>query len=562
MAHDVQVGHLLFEVEHSVVRGSGYSAAPSIYRVCAEAAVASIWEVMEAIECEAFTVLINRRLVSKATKGKNWTPEFPTDPDRSATPGDEEPDASNPQDVQVCHRARKSVASRYPRESAFEVTVYDTERANHRVLFSKYRTHKFPQHKEDLWAPLLPLLIIFAGYSNDEPLLQRLAHFALDQEFVLDLVPKDLAPHAQGPNATALLTDIHQGLQELEQSLASGDPQLMTMALDNMPSELRTKECLIIESKCEELGQAEDRIEAAIQRIEDGFVTSGVDNLNRALKFAEEMKLSGEVVQRGKQLLVSLTEEEEDELPEPDFNPTVSRRSITSKRMSMRGSTAGERGISRRSTAGNMDSILAQTRASILSEMHKRLYEAAKSWPFKVQVPMPRSDGATSMTEIEDFLSKVQECMVKQHDQYKAKNDTATREIIKLQEALDEMQDLHQQLLERGALDADATHGTQASGATGISRASGSTDDLTPHRVQPGQIGATQGHSIESEALVCLDCANALCQAKPEASPEELAELRLQTKLLTERCRDLKAQLRTAKEMNAMCQAQLKAAGK
>merc|ERR1719160_2341239 len=141
----------------------------------------------------------------------------------------------------------------------------------------------------------------------------------------------------------------------------------------------------------------------------------------------------------------------------------------------MRGSTAGERGMSRRSTAGNMDSILAQTRASILSEMHKRLYEAAKSWPFKVQVPMPRSDGTTSMQDIEDFLSKVQECMVKQHDQYKTKNDTATMEIIKLQEALDEMQDLHQQLLEQGAPGADLTHGTQASGS--IVRSRGSTDD-------------------------------------------------------------------------------------
>merc|ERR1711977_802715 len=121
------------------------------------------------------------------------------------------------------------------------------------------------------------------------------------------------------------------------------------------------------------------------------------------------------------------------------------------------------------------------------------------------------------------------------------------------------MGDLHQQLLERGALDADAT---QASGATGLSRAAGSTDDLTPLRVQPGQIGATQGHSIESEALVCLDCANALCQAKPEASPEELAELRLQTKLLTERCRDLKAQLKSAKELNDFYQAELRAAKK
>jgi hypothetical protein len=308
MAHDVQVGHLLFEVEHHVVRGMKYGTPPSVYQVCAEAAVASIWEVMQAIECDAFTVLINRRLVSKETKGKNWTPVFPVDQDRSASPLGDEIDTGNPQDVQVPARARKPAASRYPRESAFEVTVYDTERANHRVLFSKYRTHKFPQHKEDLWAPLLPLLIIFAGYSNDEPLLQRLAHFALDHNFALDLVPKDVAPHA---HATALLSDIHQGLQELQQSLESGDPQLMTMALDNMPSELRTKECLVIESKCLELGEAEDRIERAIERIEGGFVTSGLDNLNRALAFAEQMHLTGEVVQRGKALQASLTDDDD-----------------------------------------------------------------------------------------------------------------------------------------------------------------------------------------------------------------------------------------------------------
>lgn len=539
----------MFEVEHHVVRNAKYGTAPSIYQVCAEAAVASIWEVMEAIECDTFTVLVNRRLVSKETKGKNWTPVFPTEEDRSATP--DELDTGNPQDVQVPARARKPAASRYPRESAFEVTVYDTGRANHRVLFSKYRTHKFPQHKEDLWGPLLPLLIIFAGYSNDEPLLQRLAHFALDHNFALDLVPKDLAPHS---HASALLGEIFSGLEELQKSLESGDPQLMTMALDNMPSDLRTKECLVIESKCLELGAAEDRIESAIELIEGGFMTSGLDNLNRALAFAEQMHLSGEVVQRGKALLASLTEDDDCQELEFDQGATVSRRSFVSKRMSIRASKSTE--ASRRfSGGGNMDMVMQQTRASILTEMHKRLFEAAKTWPFKVQVPEPRSDGATSMTEIEEFLSKVQECMIKQHEQYKAKNETATTEIRKLQEALDEMQDLHQQLLEQGP---PGPNETQASASTVRSR--GNTDDLDPpQRVLPGMIGTADSNS-ESEPLVCFDCANALCQAKPDTSPEEMAELRLQTKLLTERCRDLKAQLKAANEMNNICQAQLRAA--
>jgi hypothetical protein len=552
MAHDVQVGHLLFEVEHHVVRGMKYGTPPSVYQVCAEAAVASIWEVMQAIECDAFTVLINRRLVSKETKGKNWTPVFPVDQDRSASPLGDEIDTGNPQDVQVPARARKPAASRYPRESAFEVTVYDTERANHRVLFSKYRTHKFPQHKEDLWAPLLPLLIIFAGYSNDEPLLQRLAHFALDHNFALDLVPKDVAPHA---HATALLSDIHQGLQELQQSLESGDPQLMTMALDNMPSELRTKECLVIESKCLELGEAEDRIERAIERIEGGFVTSGLDNLNRALAFAEQMHLTGEVVQRGKALQASLTDDDDYQETDIDQGPTVSRRSFASKRLSVRASKSCE--ANRRHSAG-MDTVMQQTRASILTEMHKRLYDAAKSWPFKVQVPEPRNDGATSMAEIEEFLAKVQECMVKQHEQYKTKNETAVMEIMKLQEALDEMQDLHQQLWEQGP---PSPNEKQASGSKSSPvRSRGNTDELDPpQRVLPGQIGTADINS-ESEALVCWDCANALCQAKSDTSPEELAELRLQTKLLTERCRDLKGQLKAANEMNNICQAQLRAA--
>eukprot|EP00746_Dinoflagellata_sp_MGD_P161765 gnl/MRDRNA2_/MRDRNA2_89037_c0_seq1.p1 gnl/MRDRNA2_/MRDRNA2_89037_c0~~gnl/MRDRNA2_/MRDRNA2_89037_c0_seq1.p1 ORF type:complete len:561 (+),score=133.35 gnl/MRDRNA2_/MRDRNA2_89037_c0_seq1:52-1734(+) len=560
MAHDVQVGHLLFEVEHHVVRGAKYGAAPSMYQVCAEAAVASIWEVMEALNCEAFTVLINRRLVSRATKGKNWVPVFPIDQERAGTPGEsDELDTGNPQDVQVPARARKPAASRYPRESAFEVTVYDTERANHRVLFSKYRTHQFPQHKEDLWAPLLPLLIIFAGYSNDEPLLQRLAHFALDHNFAIDLAPKDLAPHASGG---ALLSDIHQALLELQEALQSGDPQQMLMALDHMPSDLRTKECLVIESKCLELGEAEDRIESAIQRIEEGFVTSGLDNLRRALAFAEQMKLSGRVVQDGKALLASLTEVDEE--PEQDVDDgsqrTVSRRSVSSKRMSIRASKSVD--ASRRFSGGNMDTVMQQTRASILSEMHTRLYEAAKSWPFKVQVPEPRSDGATSMTEIEDFLSKVQECMVKRHDEYKAKNESAALEIKELQEALDEMQDLHTQLLEQGVESGPPPSGDalQASGSTTRSR--GNTDDIEPpQRVMPGQIiyfGQIDGNS-QSEPLVCFDCANA---QGPDSSPEELAELRLQTKLLTERCRDLKAQLKSAKEMNDICQAQLRATKK
>jgi len=552
MAHHEQVGHLLFEVEHHVIRGAKYGAAPSMYQVCAEAAVASIWEVMEAIECDAFTVLVNRRLVSKATKGKNWTPVFPCDPD--ACDPDEKIqmlDAGNPQDVQIPARARKPAASRYPRESAFELTVYDTERANHRVLFSKYRTHQFPQHKEDLWAPLLPLLIIFAGYSNDEPLLQRLAHFALDHNFAIDLAPKDLAPHASGG---ALLSDIHQGLLELQEALQSGDPQQMTTALDHMPSDLRTKECLVIESKCLELGEAEDRIERAIQRIEDGFVTSGLDNLRRALAFAEQMKLSGRVVQDGKALLASLTEEEDEPEQDLDARNTVSRRSISSKRMSIRASKSVE--ANRRFSGGDMNSVMQQTRAQILSEMHARLYEAAKSWPFKVQVPEPRADGATSMAEIEDFLAKVQEAMGKQHDQQKVKSESARLEIRKLQEALDEMQDLHEQLLEKEQAP-DASQGSMPSQGS-KTRSRGNTDDYAdpPQRVLPGQIAIYS----ESEPLVCFEMANALCQAKPEASPEELAELRLQTTLLTERCRDLKAQLKAAKEMQDICQAQLKAA--
>lgn len=537
MAHDVQVGHLLFEIEHSVIRAASYSQTPSVYQVCAEAASASIWEVMEAIQCEAFTVLVNRRIVSKTGKGKTWTSVFPVQ-DRAASPGADEASAANPQDVQFCARARKPAPSRYPRESAFEVTVYDTERCNHRVLFSKYQTHKFPQQKEDLWAPLLPLLVIFAGYSNDEPLLQRLAHFALHHDFALDLVPKDLAPHA---SATALLQDLHEALIELQQSLKSGDPQLMTSALENMPSELRTKECLVVEAKCLELGEAEERIEAAIQRINEGFVTSGLDNLQRALNFAEQKKLNGDVVERGKALLANLTgEDEETEQPDSPLTgePLVSRRSITGsmtkKRLSLRASKSVE--AARRSSAVAEAALMESTRAKIVAEMHTRLFEAAKSWPFKVQVPEPRNDGS-SMSQIEDFLCKVKVCLDKQHEQYKTKNEVQVVEIMKLQEALDEMQDLHQQLLERGPQGAD---GSQSSGTTSCGNSQGPVDP--PQRVMPGQ--------LVIDPLVGLEDANVLCQAKPEASPEEIAELRLQTKLLTERCRDLKAQLKTAKELN------------
>lgn len=543
MAHDVHTGHLLFEVEHSVVRSSSAMAPPSIYQVCAEAAVASIWEVMEAIECDAFSVLVNRRLVSKATKGKNWTPVFPHQ-ERAASP-DEELDAGNPQDVQICARARKTAASRYPRESAFEVTVYDTERANHRVLFSKYKTHSFPRQKEDLLAPLLPLLIIFAGYSNDEPLLQRLSHFALDHDFALDLVPKDLAPHA---GATALLTDLHEALLELQRSLESGDPQMMHSALENMPSELRTKECIVLESKYAELEEVEQRIERAIERIESGFVTSGLDILQKELKVAEQMGCNGEVVERGKGLLISYTEEDEcdvQELPQP--SQVVHRRSSTRGRLSIRASTVGS---NRRGSQQTAESLLIEARAKILSETYAKLFEATKSWPFKLQVSEPRSDGATSMKDIEDFLSKVQECLVKRQEQQKNKSEANTTEILKLQEALEEMQDALflkeeeiKQLQEKGPQGAGETHG---SGSLSLSLNSEALAE-PPQRVMPGQIGATEGNSAESEPLVCLDCANALCRMQPDISPEELAELRLQAKLLTERCRDLKAQLKAAK---------------
>jgi len=162
------------------------------------------------------------------------------------------------------------------------------------------------------------------------------------------------------------------------------------------------------------------------------------------------------------------------------------------------------------------------------------------------------------MAEIEEFLAKVQECMVKQHELYKTKNETATLEIRKLQEALDEMHDLHQQLLEQGPPSPDEKQASGSKSSTVRSR--GNTEELDPsQRVLPGQIG-TEDINSESEPLVCWDCANALCQAKSDTSPEELAELRLQTKLLTERCRDLKAQLKAANEMNNICQAQLRAA--
>jgi hypothetical protein len=483
---------------------------------------------MEAIECDAFTVLVNRKLISKATKGKNWTPVFP-DQERAASPGEEEADAGNPQDVQICSRARKTAASRYPRESAFEVTVYDTERMNHRVLFSKYKTHQFPRKKEDLWAPLLPLLVIFAGYGNDEPLLQRLSHFALDREFALDLAPKDLAPHASG---TALLNELHEGLLELQRSLESGDPQQMSNALETMPSELRTKDCLVLEAKCLELGEAEERIERAIRSVEQGFITSGLDNLQRALKFAEQMSLSGEVVLKGKALLASYTEEDEfeaDEMPEPGSagGPAVNRRSFSRARLSIRSSKSSD--VNRRQSA-SMDSMLMETRAKVLTEIHKKLYEATKTWPFKVHVPGHRTDGGTSMTDIEDFLSKVHKCLVHHNqernqltEQQKSENAAKALEIEKLHEALE---DLQKQLAEQDRIE----------------------DVQPPQRVMPGEFGAMSGNPTESDPLVCFDCANALCKSQtPDISPEELSELRLQTKLLTERCRDLKAQLKAAK---------------
>jgi len=394
-----------------------------------------------------------------------------------------------------------------------------------------------------LWAPLLPLLVIFAGYSNDEPFLERLAHFALNHDFALDLVPKDLAPHTA---ATALLKDIHEALIELHHSLESRDPEMMHMALEHMPSELRTKECLVVEAKCAELGEAEDRIHAAIQRIEEGFVTAGLDNLNRALSYAEQMKLSGEVMQRGKSLQANLTAEEPEDPTSPDspvtrtssrnsagggsLFQTVARRSLTRGRLSLRATQSIE--ASRRHSASA--NLGGENRATILTEVHTRLFEAAKSWPFKFQVPAPRSDGATSMAEIDDFLSKVQSCLIKQNEQHKAKNEAATWEIMKLKEALDEMQDLNQQLSEQCAHDGQSAEGAQSAEGT-----------HTPQRVMPGQLGTTEEEFAES-ALVCLTCANVLC-LKPDTSPEELAELRLQTKLLTERCRDLKAQLKAAK---------------
>merc|ERR1711907_734073 len=107
------------------------------------------------------------------------------------------------------------------------------------------------------------------------------------------------------------------------------------------------------------------------------------------------------------------------------------------------------------------------------------------------------------------------------------------------------MQDLHMQLLEQGTDPGTlpSSDAVQASGSTTRSR--GNTDDDVdpPQRVLPGQMGATDGNS-EFEPLV--KCLMSYAQAKPETSPEELAELRLQTKLLTERCRDLKAQLKNA----------------
>jgi len=244
-------GHLLFEVEHSVepkrlgrpvhvYKGAKEGNKADFYKVCADATVASLGELLEEVGFSRFSILVNRRVL----RPKDWQVSgvaFPASqvPQLAATsnlasPRDASPDAVQARTFPVspaglitpsppsCPRARRSAAARYPRPGAFEVSAYDTERAVHRVLYSKYQAHVLPKHSNEIWEPLLPFLLIFAGLCNDEELMNRVCAFAREKGLLINLQADELASLR---GQSLLLDFVSHGMDVLNTSITSGDPE-------------------------------------------------------------------------------------------------------------------------------------------------------------------------------------------------------------------------------------------------------------------------------------------------------------------------------------------------
>jgi hypothetical protein len=342
---------LLFEIEHAVeskpkgVRPTPHIKSPKAceqvdaYKAAADAVVSCLCELLNEVKFSWYSILVNRRVLRaqdrEASAGAKFqldeplpepSPESPRDREKDrfshgrfierepASPPRSEVPAHGGEEAQhslkpspPCARARRNAAARYPRPGAFEVTVYNPERRSHSLLYSKYHRHKLPSSEAEIWNGLLPFLLVFAGQSNDEALMNGLAAFAVQRNIVVQLTIEELKEHEGN---SLLLAFLVESLRDLRSKLTTGNPEYLHSLINDVPHGLRTEDVVMAEQRLNHLLNVERKVSDALARIETGLVTSGMECLQHAVDYAQQEGLVSKVMQLGLDVLLDANSED------------------------------------------------------------------------------------------------------------------------------------------------------------------------------------------------------------------------------------------------------------
>lgn len=309
---------LVFEIEHGISERLTYRPLPLTtaainyaedrYRKTAEATICSICELMFATGFHKFTVMVNRKVINI----KDWKfepAEFPAEKDCRFA------DARNPPKFDKANVTGKQPILRYPRPGSFEVSLYDVAKRRHQITYSKYKTHRLPRERMEIWRAILPFIIISAGQANNEKLVNSLAKFGTQNKVPVDLEPKDLEKVSDGSILIAVLLD---GLSDLALAAESGDPENMGDAIEAMPNGLRTATVCRVEKQIEVLKSVVNHIEECYATIGGGLVVSGLEEMQEWVRKGEELGLATSSLEKAKEFLNRSYSEEQCQREEPE----------------------------------------------------------------------------------------------------------------------------------------------------------------------------------------------------------------------------------------------------
>jgi len=130
---------------------------------------------------------------------------------------------------------------------------------------------------------------------------------------------------------STVLDSILDCLLDLQSAKELGSVESLRSALENMPHGLRTPDTEAAEARVQLLLEHELAIEDALEKIESGLVTTGMDDLQRAVAAAEVVGLVGETLLKGMSVLDAM---EDDDCDAEDEDAVLRAIVRTSMRMS------------------------------------------------------------------------------------------------------------------------------------------------------------------------------------------------------------------------------------